>query len=70
MIAPTPVYQSSDLVPALRELFSRHPEAMKSDPETLSRMLHVLRFLPYRPEVYEVEAALEALKLEDEEIAA
>lgn len=48
----------------LRELFSQHPQAMRSGPETLGRMLHVLRFLPYRPEVWEVEAALEALQVE------
>lgn len=51
---------------ALRELFSQHPGTMRSGPEFLSRLLYVLRFLPYRPDVFEVEAALEALQIEGE----
>lgn len=54
------------VVPALRELFSQHPRAMRCGPETLSRMLYVLCFLSYRPGVCEVEAALEALQVEGE----
>lgn len=54
------------VVIGLRELFSLHPGAMRSGPETLGRMLYVLCFLPYRPDVYEVEAALEALQVEEE----
>jgi len=54
------------VLPALRELFSQHPGAMRSGPEALSRMLYVFRLLPYRPEVCEVEAALEALCTEEE----
>ncbi len=65
MLAPESVYQSSDLVPVIRELFSQYPGAMKTGPETLVRMLYALRFIPYRPAVYEVEEALEALYLED-----
>jgi hypothetical protein len=62
-----PLYSSlPEVLPALRELFSHHPGAMRSGPEALSRMLYVLRFLPYRPEVFEVEVALEALAVEGE----
>jgi len=60
------VYTTNDVLPVLRELFSKHPEAAKSGPETLSRLLYVLRFLPCKPETHEVEAALEALALEGE----
>lgn len=49
----------------MRELFGQHPGAMKSSPETLTRMLYVLWFLPYRPGLYEVEEALETLQFED-----
>lgn len=56
----------SSVLPALRELFSHHPGAMRSGPESLRRMLYVLRYLPYRPEVGEVEAAHEALQVEGE----
>jgi hypothetical protein len=52
--------------PALRELFSQHPDMMQSGCETLSRALHVLRFLACRPEPFEVEAAREALLVEGE----
>ncbi len=63
--AQSSVYTTSDVLPILRELFSQHPEATKNGPETLSRLLYVLRFLPCQPEIHEVEAALEALALED-----
>jgi hypothetical protein len=41
----------------------------RSGAETLSRALFMLRFLPSRPEVFEVEAALEALQVEGEVLA-
>lgn len=53
-------------LPALRELFSQHPAAVRAGLEALARMVYVLRFLPYWPGVYEVEAALETLRVEDE----
>jgi hypothetical protein len=62
--AQNSVYTTNDVLPALRELFSQHPETAKGYPETLSRLLYVLRFLPYQPEIHEVEVALEALALE------
>jgi hypothetical protein len=65
-LAQDSVYTTNDVLPTLRELFSQHPEAAKSGPETLSRLLYELRFLPCRPEIHEVEAALEALALEGE----
>ena len=55
----------SDVLPAVRELFSQHPEAEKSGPETLSRLLYVLRFLPWQPNISQVATALEALPVED-----
>ena len=55
-----------DVLPTVRELFSQYPAMTQSGPETLSRALHVLRFLAYRPETFEVEAALEALRVEEE----
>ncbi|CAA9291981.1 MAG: hypothetical protein AVDCRST_MAG93-3970 [uncultured Chloroflexia bacterium] len=64
--AQNSVYTTNNVLPTLRELFSQHPEATKSGPETLSRLLHWLRFLPYQPEIHEVEAALEALAFEGE----
>ena len=70
MIAPpTRIIHDPDVFPALRELFSQHPAMMQSGCETLGRALFVLRFLPRRPESFEVEAALEALLVEDEVLA-
>jgi hypothetical protein len=72
MTAPTPqVYTDSptseaEVLPVLRELFSQHPALTRSGAETLSRALFMLRFLPYRPDVSAVEAALEALEVEGE----
>ncbi len=67
--APKPVYTTSDVLLMIRELFSQHPEATKNGPETLSRLLYVLHFLPHQPEIHEVEAGLEALALEGETAA-
>jgi hypothetical protein len=57
---------NSDLLPALRGLFSQRPAAMQSGLETLARLLWVLSYLPYRPEESEVEIAMEALRVEGE----
>ena len=54
---------------ALRELFSQHPEAAKSGPEALSRLLYLLRFLSHQPETHEVGTALAALGVEGEVLA-
>jgi len=37
---------------------------IQSGPDTLARLLWVLRYLPYRPDTFEVEVALEALTAE------
>lgn len=57
---------SAHVLPALRELFSHHPAATRSGPEALAGLLVMLQLLPHRPEVFEVEAALEALQVEGE----
>jgi hypothetical protein len=54
----------SSVLPALRELFSQRPETIRSGPESLSRMLYVLCYLNSQPDIFEVEAALEVLRLE------
>jgi hypothetical protein len=59
----------SNVLPALRELLDQHPEAHSSAPEKLAGLLWMLRYLPYRPDVFAVEAALEALIL-DGDVAA
>ena len=66
MIAPPQriIADESELLLALRELLAQHP-ATRRGPETLARLLWVLRYLPYRPSVFEIEAALEALTVED-----
>jgi hypothetical protein len=70
MITPSPnIIHDPNVLPALRDLFSQHPAMMHSGSETLGRALYMLRFLPYRPEVFEVEAALEALRVEGEVLA-
>ena len=53
-----------NVLPTLRDLFGQHPGMIHSGPETLGRALYMLRFLSYRPETLEVEAALEALRVE------
>ena len=53
-----------EVLPALRELLSQHPGMTQSGLESLSRALYVFRFLPYCPNASEVEAALEALRVE------
>jgi hypothetical protein len=70
MIAPSRgIIHEPDVLPALRELLGQHPAMTQSGPETLSRALYKLRFLPYRCEPFEVEAALEALLVEGEVLA-
>lgn len=66
--APKTLYKSnladSDVLPALRELFSQRPAMTWSGLEALSRALYVLGYLSHQPELYVVEAALEALDVE------
>ncbi len=67
--APPQLYTTDEVLPALRDLLSHHPAAASSSPEKLARRLYVLRYLPFRPEVCEVAAALEALCIEGEILA-
>jgi hypothetical protein len=53
-----------EVLPALRELLSQHPGMTQSGLESLSRALYVFRLLPYCPNTSEVEAALDALRVE------
>jgi hypothetical protein len=55
-----------EVLPAVRELISWHPTAAYKSPNTLARLLWILRYLPYRPEIFKVETALEALRVEGE----
>ena len=58
-----------EVLPALRELFSQYPTMKRSGPETLSRALFVLCFLSYCPDTIAVDAAREALIVENEVLA-
>jgi hypothetical protein len=55
-----------DVLPALRELYSQQPAAPSKSPDTLARLLHLLRYVPRRPSTFEVEVAIEALRVEGE----
>ena len=60
------ILHESSVVPALRELFSQHPATTHGGSETLARLLSDLGYLPYRPDPFAVEVALEALLVEGE----
>jgi hypothetical protein len=67
MIAPERPYQAEpsaapDVLLALRELFSAHPNLIDSGCEELRN--HLGFYLQARPEVWEVEAAMEVLRVE------
>lgn len=68
--APHTLYKNSptdpDVLPNLRELFSKHPEAAAFGPEALTGLLYGTHCVTRRPEVFEVEAALAALAVEGE----
>jgi hypothetical protein len=57
---PTP---REDVLPALRELLSKYPGVTYNSPDTLAQLLRMLGYVPYQPETFEVEAALEALRV-------
>lgn len=72
MLAPmNPVYRTTpdDTLLAVREACSRHPEAAYYGPEKLLALVHELRVSPQRPAISEVEAALEALRIEGQILA-
>ncbi len=56
------------LVPAIRDLFSERPLAVRCTPEKIAAMLRAGNYAPGdgRPDCHEVEAALEALDIERE----
>ncbi len=58
-----------DVLPALREMLNRRPHCCDFDPKALALVLWFRGYLPEAPDEAEVEAALEALRLEDELIA-
>jgi hypothetical protein len=68
--APKPFYKTSqerdNLLPALRELLSLRREAVDAQAEVLADLLYERSFFSHRPEVFDVEAALEALRIEGE----
>ncbi len=59
------IQDGEQILPAVRSLIHQHPQAAYCPPETVARLLWVLRYLPRRPDASEVEAALEALELDD-----
>ena len=70
MIAPETLYKTSseydDVFLALRELLSLHREIVDSGAEVLADLLYERRFLSHRPDAFDVEVALEALRTEGE----
>lgn len=67
MIAPPQrIIHDPNVLPAVRELISNSPEAACCGAETVAELLYTGRFLPYRPAIFAVEAALEALRVEGE----
>ena len=55
------------ILPALRELLCQNPSLGNSGPEELRYQL--CRYLPQRPGFFEVEMALEALRIEGQVLA-
>ncbi len=70
MTAPQPFYKTSrerdNVLLALRELLSLRREAVDAQAEVLADLLYEQLFLSHRPEVFDVEVALEALRIEGE----
>lgn len=69
MLAPMdPVYRTSlnNTLAAVRVVCSKHPQAASFGPEEIAAVLYGLRGSPRPPEVFEIEAALEALRIEGE----
>ena len=60
---------ASNFLPTLRELLSKDVHAASYSAETLGRLLWELGCLPCQPADHEVEAALEALRVEGEFLA-
>ncbi len=58
-----------DVLPALREMLNQRPHCIGFDAKALSLVLWFRGYLPEAPDEAGVEAALEALRLEDEVVA-
>ncbi len=72
MVGPREKYHAepsptSSTLPALRELLSQHPHLADSGPEELQMRLR--GYLPHSPDIFEVEAALDALRVEEQVLA-
>ncbi len=61
---------SANMVPAVRDLFSERPLAVRCGPEKIADLLWMLRHVPEPVGNFEVEAALEVLDVEREREAA
>ncbi|MBA4116075.1 MAG: hypothetical protein H0X71_06475 [Rubrobacter sp.] len=70
MIAPLLSVHDPAVLPAVRELISENPETACWEATTTAKLLYATRLLPHQPEDSEVEAALEALRLDSGEISA
>jgi hypothetical protein len=70
--APKTLYKTDDtllnVLPALRDIFSRYPVATTYGVETLATLLYGPHF-PCSTEISEIEVALEALAVEGEVLA-
>ena len=59
---------SARLLPAVRDLFGRHPRAARLSAEQVAGLLWILRYVPDEedapPEAFEVADALEVLDME------
>ena len=60
---------AAELLPAVRELFSRHPKAAGFSPERIAHGLKMLGYVEDVPSPYDVAAALEVLDVERGEAA-
>ena len=72
MIGPEETYHAKqvytpEILPALRELLSQYPHLADAGPDEIRAHLH--RYIPRSPEIFEVEAALEALLVEGRRVA-
>ncbi len=67
MIAPRLIIQEPEVLPAVRDLLQEHPFLARRRPETVRHALRGLRGI--EADVFAVEAALDALRVEGEVLA-